>query len=71
MGVCVSIPYVLPDAMLGDIIDYDELLTGDRNEVRAPLPSDRLATLVGPGRLVALLPSACPRDHVTDHRLLR
>ena len=25
-------PTVIPDAMLGDIIDYDELMTGERNE---------------------------------------
>ena len=32
LGVCLALPYVIPDAMLGDIIDYDELLTGERNE---------------------------------------
>ena len=33
LGACLAAPYVIPDAMLGDIIDYDELLTGERNEV--------------------------------------
>ena len=32
LGMCLTVPYVIPDAMLGDIIDYDELLNGDRNE---------------------------------------
>jgi len=32
LGVCIVAPVVIPDAMLGDIIDYDELLTGERNE---------------------------------------
>jgi len=32
MGACLTIPYLIPDAMLGDIIDYDELLYGERNE---------------------------------------
>ena len=31
-GVCLSIPNVIPDAILGDIIDYDQLLTGQRSE---------------------------------------
>ena len=32
LGVCLTLPNVMPDAMLGDIIDYDELLTGERAE---------------------------------------
>ena len=32
LGVCLTLPNVIPDAILGDIIDYDELLTGTRSE---------------------------------------
>ena len=28
LGVCLTLPNIIPDAILGDIIDYDELLTG-------------------------------------------
>jgi len=26
--MCLTLPNTIPDAILGDIIDYDELLTG-------------------------------------------
>ena len=32
LGVCLTLPTTIPDAILGDIIDYDELLTGTRSE---------------------------------------
>jgi Na+/melibiose symporter and related transporters len=32
LGVCLTLPNVIPDAILGDIIDYDELLNGTRSE---------------------------------------
>lgn len=32
LGVCLTLPSTIPNAMLGDIIDYDELLTGTRSE---------------------------------------
>ena len=32
LGVCITLPSIIPDAILGDIIDYDELLTGTRSE---------------------------------------
>ena len=32
LGVCLTLPNIIPDAILGDIIDYDELLTGTRSE---------------------------------------
>lgn len=32
LGVCLTLPRTIPDAMLGDIIDYDELLAGTRSE---------------------------------------
>ena len=32
LGVCLTLPNVVPDAILGDIIDYDELRTGARSE---------------------------------------
>lgn len=31
-GIGTSLPFTLPDAILGDIIDYDEMRTGERNE---------------------------------------
>ena len=32
IGFSLTLPFGLPDAMLADIIDYDELRTGLRNE---------------------------------------
>ena len=32
LGLSTTLPFTLPDALLADIIDYDELRTGDRNE---------------------------------------
>lgn len=32
LGVCITLPNIIPDAILGDIIDYDELRTGTRSE---------------------------------------
>ena len=46
LGVCLAVPYVIPDAMLGDIIDYDELLTGERNEAMFSMVETNVQQLV-------------------------
>jgi len=46
LGVCLALPYVIPDAMLGDIIDYDELLTGERNEAMYSMVETNMQQLV-------------------------
>ena len=33
LGVCLTLPNTIPDAILGDIIDYNELRTGTRSEI--------------------------------------
>ena len=32
LGFALALPFGLPDAILADIIDYDEFCTGDRSE---------------------------------------
>ena len=46
LGVCLAVPYVIPDAMLGDIIDHDELLTGERNEAMYTMVETNVQQLV-------------------------
>jgi len=46
LGLCLSLPYVVPDSMLGDIIDYDELLHGQRNEAMFSMVETNVQQLV-------------------------
>ena len=42
LGVCLTLPNIIPDAILGDIIDYDELRTGTRSKAMlglSPIPN--------------------------------
>jgi Na+/melibiose symporter-like transporter len=45
-GVCITTPVVIPDALLGDIIDYEELLSGERNEAMYSMVESNMQQLV-------------------------
>ena len=64
--MCITLPNIIPDAILGDIIDYDELRTGTRSEALCAVTLILTPTLTP---TLTLTPPLTPPLTLTPHEV--